>query len=231
MIIVCCARFVRMHSSKFRDPLISRAEPVTIITPIVDETLRMAGVPSIREEILDRFMNGQPRIAVVHGGEDHPPNVGARETIRRIIRCIWANDGIPFEVSQSAPCEELSQGLDGMNYGLLSRNFWAASVASLMEAHAYDGAIVLGACDKMMAGSLRALIEADLARQRRKARPVFAALIPSIIGRESHISEEDRRKFEPLRHRLPPTERAELDDLFRRPMQPLVSAQVKSILD
>ena len=229
--IVYCAHFVRMHSNKFRDPLISRAQPVTIITPVVDETLRMAGVPAIREQILDRFMNGQPRIAVVHGGEDHPPNVGARETIRRIIRSIWAQDGIPFEVSQSSPCEELSQGLDGMNYGLLSRNFWTASLASLMEAHAYDGAIVLGACDKMMAGSLRGLIEADLARQRRKARPVFALLIPSLIGRENHLPEDDRRKFEPLRHRLTESERAELDELFARPMKSHVYAHIKLILD
>src|SRR5438309_3043490 len=231
MIIVYCAHFVRMHSSKFRDPLISRAQPVTIITPIVDETLRIAGVSSIREEIIDRFMNGQPRIAVVHGGEDHPPNVGSRETIRRIIRQIWANDAIPFEVTQSSPCEELSQGLEGMNYGLLSRNFWTARLAALMEAHGYDGAIVMGACDKMMVGSLRALIEADLARQRRKARPVFAVLIPSLIGRENHLSDEDRRKFESLRHRLMETERGELDELLQRPMKPYVYAQVKLMLD
>ncbi|HMF01304.1 MAG TPA: hypothetical protein VKK06_15550, partial [Terriglobia bacterium] len=83
-----------MHSNKFRDPLITRAQPVTIITPIVDESLRMAGVPALREQILDRFMNGQPRIAVVHGGDDHPPNVGSKETIRRMIRQIWANGAI-----------------------------------------------------------------------------------------------------------------------------------------
>src|SRR2546425_6566215 len=83
----------------------------------------------------------------------------------------------------------------------------------------------------MMVGPFRALIEADLARQRRKARPVFAALIPSLIGRESHVSDEDRRKFDPLRHRLSQTERAELDDLFQRPMKPFVYAQVKLILD
>jgi dihydroxy-acid dehydratase len=220
-----------MHSSKHRDPLISRAQPVTIITPVVDETLRMAGVPSVREQILDRFMNGRPRIAVVHGSEDHPPNLGARETIRRIIRQIWTHDGIPFEVSLSVPCEELSQGLEGMSYGLLSRNFCTATLASLMEAHGYDGAVVLGVCDKMMVGTLRALIEADLARQRRKARPVFAALIPSLIGRENHVSDEDRRKFDLLRHRLSQSERAELDDLFQRPMKPFVYAQVKLILD
>jgi dihydroxyacid dehydratase/phosphogluconate dehydratase len=220
-----------MHSNKFRDPLISRAQPVTIIIPVVDETLRMAGVPALREQILDRFMNGQPRIAIVHGGDDHPPNVGAKETIRRLIRQIWANGGIPFEVSHCGPCEELSYLTEGMNYALLSRNFCTASLAAQVESHGYDAAIVLGACDKMMVGSLRALIETDLAHQRRKARPLFAMIIPSVIGRESFVSEEDRRKFEPLRHRLTDTERADLDRLFHRPMKPHVYAQVKALLD
>ena len=31
---------MKMHSSKFKDPLISRAQPVTIISPIIEETLR-----------------------------------------------------------------------------------------------------------------------------------------------------------------------------------------------
>jgi dihydroxyacid dehydratase/phosphogluconate dehydratase len=118
-----------------------------------------------------------------------------------------------------------------MNYALLSRNFFTAALAVLIEAHAYDGAIVLGVCDKMMVGSLRALAEADLAHQRRKARPVFAVMIPSVVGREVRVSEEDRRKFEPLRHRLSENERVELDELFHRPMKPNVYAQVKAILD
>ncbi len=222
---------MRMHSNKFKDPLISRPQPVTIITPVVDETLRIAGIAPVREQILDRFMSGQPRIAVVHGGEDHPPNLGSRETIRRSVRQIWANGALPFEVSQSVPCEDLSQGTDGMNYALLSRNFCTASLATLIEAHGYDGAIVLGVCDKMMVGSLRALIEADLAHQRRKARPIFAMLIPSMIGREAFVTEEEKRKFEPLRHRLPESERVELDELFHRPLKPQVYAQVKALLD
>jgi dihydroxyacid dehydratase/phosphogluconate dehydratase len=220
-----------MHSNKFRDPLISRAQPVTIVIPIVDETLRKAGVPVVREQIIDRFMNGNPRIAIVHGGDDHPPNVGLKETLRRAARQVWANGGIPFEVSYSSPCEELAYGTEGMNYALLTRNFCTASLAGLIEAHGYDGAIVFGACDKMMVGSLRALIETDIAHQRRKARPVFAMLIPSLIGRETHIADEDRRKFEPLRHRLGETERAELDRLLERPLKPHVYAQVKALLD
>ena len=119
---------MRMHSNKFKDPLISRPQPVTVITPIVDETLRLAGLPSVREQILDRFMSGQPRIAVVHGGEDHPPNVGCKETIRRLVRQIWSSGALPFEVSLPAPCEELAYGTDAMNYALLSRNFCAATL-------------------------------------------------------------------------------------------------------
>jgi len=220
-----------MHSNKFRDPLISRAQPVTIVVPVVDETLRRAGVSALREQILDRFMNGSTRIAVVHGGDDHPPNVGSKETIRRIIRQVWANGGIPFEVSHSSPCEELAYGTEGMNYALLARNFCTASLAGQIEAHGYDGAIVFGACDKMMVGSLRALIEADLAHQRRKARPVFALLIPSLVGREVRVTEEERRKFESVRQRLSETERAELDQLLEQPLKPHVYAQVKTLLD
>src|SRR5262249_22636345 len=148
-----------------------------------------------------------------------------------LIRQIWANGGLPFEVSQSIPCEELSYGTDAMNYALLTRNVCTASLAAHIEAHGYDGAIVLGICDKMMVGCLRALIEADLVRQRRKARPMFAVFIPSIIGREVFLTEEERRRFDPLRHRINEAERIELDALFHCPLKPHVYAQVKTVLD
>ena len=220
-----------MHSNRFKDPFISRAQPVTILTPMIEETLRIAGVLPVRDHILDRFMNGYPRIAVVHGGEDHPPNLGGKETRRGLIRNIWINGGLPFEVSQSVPCETLAQGTSGMNYALMSRNFCATNLATQIEAHGYDGAIVLGVCDKMMVGSLRALIEADLAHQRRKVRPMFAVLIPSIIGREAFFTDEERRRFESLRHRMLDSERAELDELLHRPLKPHVYAQLKALLD
>src|SRR5688572_9898485 len=114
---------MKMHSSKFKDPLISRAQPVTVIIPLVEETLRLAGIAPSREQILDLFMAGQPRVAVVHGGEDHPPHLGMKETTRRLIRQVWASHALPFDVSQAIPCEQLAQGTEGVHYGLLSRNF------------------------------------------------------------------------------------------------------------
>src|SRR6185436_14226862 len=222
---------MKMHSSKFKDPLISRAQPVTVISPIVEETLRSAGVVPNRDQILDLFMNAHPRIAVVHGGDDHPPNLGMKETIRRVIRHIWTNGALPFEISQDVPCEELAHGTEGASYGLLSRNFCAGSLAAHMEAHNYDAAIVFGACDKMLVGNLRALAETDIARQRRKARPIFAMVLPSLIPREVFASEEDRRRFEPLRGRMSNGQRSELDDLLHRPLKANVYAGLKCILD
>jgi dihydroxy-acid dehydratase len=222
---------MKMHSSKFRDPLITRAQPVTVLVPVIEEALRLACVQPHRDPIIDRFMNGAPRVAVVHGSEDHPPALGSKEMSRRLVRFIWASGGLPFEVAQSFPCEELSHATDGAHYALLSRNFCAANMASHMEEHGYDGAIVIGVCDKMMVGNLRALIETDLARQRRRARPIFAMVIPPAIGREVFVSEEDRRRFEPLKARLHEDERAQLDELLHRSMKPNVYAQIKSLLD
>ena len=222
---------MRMHSGKFKDALISRAQPVTIISPLVEETLRSAGIAPDRERILELFMSGHARIAVVHGGDDHPPSLGMKETIRRTVRQLWVNNALPFEIAQDVPCEELARGTDGANYGLLTRNLCTGSLAAHMEAHSYDAAIVLGVCDKMLAGNLRALAETDLARQRRRAHPLFALVLPSLISREVFASEEDRRRFEPLRSRLAPVDRGELDQLLQRPLKTEVYAGVKCLLD
>ena len=222
---------MRMHSGKFKDALISRAQPVTIISPLVEETLRSAGIAPDRERILELFMSGHARIAVVHGGDDHPPSLGMKETIRRTVRQLWVNNALPFEIAQDVPCEELARGTDGANYGLLTRNLCTGSLAAHMEAHSYDAAIVLGVCDKMLAGNLRALAETDLARQRRRAHQLFALVLPSLISREVFASEEDRRRFEPLRSRLAPVDRGELDQLLQRPLKTEVYAGVKCLLD
>jgi len=222
---------MKMHASKFKDPWISRAQPVTVVVPLVEETLRNSGLQPKRELILDYFMNGMPRIAVVHGGDDHPPNTGMKDTIRRVIRCVWSSEALPFEVVQSIPCDELSQGTEAANYGLLSRNLCAASLGAQMESHGYDAAIVIGACDKMLVGNLRGLVETDYARQRHSRRPVFGMVLPSWIGRESRMTEEDRMSFSSLLDRMPEHSSAELADLLRRPLGPDVYASIKCILD
>jgi len=222
---------MKMHSSKFKDPLISRAEPITLLTPVIEEALRLAGVSPNRDQVIERFMGGAPRIAVVCGSTDHPPAIGSKDIARRLMRLIWMNGAIPFEVVQSFPCEELSQWTDGAHYALLSRNLCTASMAAHIEEHGYDAAVVIGVCDKMMVGNLRALIEADLSRQRRRSRPFFAMLIPSLVGRDTYLPDEDRRRLELLKPKLTENERKDLESWLQRPLRPDVYAAIKSLVD
>jgi len=219
-----------MHSGKSRALSNNNVPPVTSFVPLVEEALRSAGVPPEREHIIERFMSGQPRFAVIHGGSDHPPSIGMKDTVRRAIRAVWLGNAIPFDVVQSIPCEEMSHGTPAA-YGLLSRNFCAASTAAQMEIHNYDAAIVMGACDRMLVGNLRGLVETDLARQRRKGRPVFAFVLPSTIGRDTLLTADDRARFEALRARMSEPDRVQLDDLLHRPLRASVYAELKSLLD
>ena len=222
---------MKMHSQRFRDPLICQAQPFTILDPVIEESLRFAGIRPNRESILERFMGGQPRVAVIHGSEDHPPSLGARELARRLIRHLWDENALPIGVSHAVPCEELAHGLPGSNYVFLGRNMCASNIAALMEAHGYDAAFVLGACDKMLVGALRALVEVDIARQRRKARPLYASFIPVSVGHEVHLSERERHPFERIRDKLPPEGVKDLFGLIEQPISPLAYEKIKNFLD
>ena len=137
----------------------------------------------------------------------------------------------PFEVAQILSMRRACARRDGGHYALLARNFCAANMAMHMETQGYDDAIVIGVCDKMVVGNIRALIETDLARQRRRSRPVFAMVLPTLIGRESFATDEEKRRFEPLKARLSENERRELEELLQRPLKPNVYAQFKALLD
>ena len=220
-----------MHSQRFKDPLLSQARAVTYMCPLIEETLRSSRIQPNRENIIDRFVTGQPRIAVVRGSEDHPYSVGCRDIVRRLVRQVWTEGALPIEVSQAVPCEELSLTLPGSHYAFLGRNVCAANFGTLMEAHGYDAAMVIGACDKMLAGVLRALVEADLARQNRKARPVYALFIPPNVSSEVYLDEEQRRRFDYLRDKLTNAECRKLFDLLDRPITSELYGKMKACLD
>jgi hypothetical protein len=56
-------------------------------------------------------------------------------------------------------------------------------------------------------------------------------VVPSLISREVFATEEESRRFEPLRTRLAAPERGQLDELLHRPLKSEVYAGVKCLLD
>lgn len=222
---------MKMHPHRLKDPMIGAAHPITILGPLIEESMRLARVRPDRGKILERFMSGQPRVAVVHGSEDHPAAIGSRVIVRRLIRHLWLAGALPIEMSLAVPSEELAQGRPGAHYAFLSRNLCAASLASQLEAHGYDAAFVLGACDKMLVGALRALAEADLVRQQRRSRPLYGIFIPTTVGPPVHLEEEGRRRFDKFRERMPQPERDRIFALIERPIDGRVYEQIKIEVD
>jgi dihydroxyacid dehydratase/phosphogluconate dehydratase len=160
-------RTMRMHDSSFNDPIIHQPVPITLILPFMMEVLRNAGIKTSRDEVVSRLMIGSPRIAIIHGGEDHPAQVLDQDFIKKAVRSLWARNGLPFPMANPGVCDGIAQGHVGMSHVLLSRNLASLNVITQCEAHGYQGALVLTSCDKRPAGEVAGLVQVDLARIKK----------------------------------------------------------------
>ncbi len=223
---------VRMHSEKFNDPIISAAEPVTLFLPILERVLGGVGIQATRDELIDRFMSGRPRVVVVYGSKDHPAQIYDHEVAARCVRAIWDRGALPFEMVETAICDGIAQGHRGMSYSLLSRNLTAASLIGMLEGHGYDAALVLDSCDKRPVGDLAALVEVDLARQRTGRRPFYAAFIPANVMPERHLPQDVQDELLGLRDRVDnPAYKDEITELLKHKLKCNTYAMFKKLLD
>jgi len=62
--------------------------------------------------------------------------------------------GVPFEFNTIAVCDGLAMGHEGMRYSLPSREVIADSVEIMVQAHRFDGMVLVTNCDKVTPGML-----------------------------------------------------------------------------
>ena len=130
-------RTMRMHDPSFNDPIIHQPVPITLILPFMIDVLRNAGVKTSRDEVVKRLMTGSPRIAIIHGGEDHPAQVLDQDFIKKAVRSLWMRNALPFPMANPGVCDGIAQGHIGMSHVLLSRNLASLNVITQCEAHGY----------------------------------------------------------------------------------------------
>ncbi len=75
---------------------------------------------------------------------------------------ILSAGGVPFEFGVIGVCDGIAMGHDGMCYSLPSREIIADSIECMVEAHKFDGLVLVGACDKIIPGMLMALFRMDI---------------------------------------------------------------------
>jgi dihydroxy-acid dehydratase len=70
--------------------------------------------------------------------------------------------GTPFQFHTIAVCDGIAMGHDGMRYSLPSRDVITGSIEIMVEAHGFDGMVLVGSCDKIVPGMLMAAAHLDI---------------------------------------------------------------------
>ncbi|RLI79474.1 dihydroxy-acid dehydratase [Archaeoglobales archaeon] len=75
---------------------------------------------------------------------------------------IYSAGGVPFEFGVIGVCDGIAMGHEGMKFALPSREIIADSIEAMVEAHRFDGLVVVGACDKIVPGMLMAVLRLNI---------------------------------------------------------------------
>jgi dihydroxy-acid dehydratase len=222
---------MRMHDASLGDPVIEQPEPITLFLPILEASLRRAGIAPGRDEMIRRFMGGAPRVVIVGGARDHPAQIDDDDVSKRAVAALWGQGALPFETTEPAVCDGIAQGHYGMTFSLISRNLTTANLVAQIEAHVYDAALLLGSCDKRPIGDLAAVIEVDLYRRRRGKKPFYACFIPAHVMPERPLSPELRTGLAALKGRAGSAYDEEIDALLQHRLKCNTYAMFKKLLD
>ena len=104
----------------------------------------------------------KPLIAVANSwNEIVPGHYHLKQMAEHIKNAIWAAGGRPMEFNTIAACDGAAQGR-GMHYILPMRDIIAASVELMLQAHSFDGVVMIASCDKIIPGMLMAAARCNL---------------------------------------------------------------------
>ncbi len=116
----------------------------------------------------------KPFIAVVNSWtEIVPGHIHLQELAKSVKEGIKEAGGMPFEFHTIAVCDGLAMGHKGMKYSLPSRDVIANSIEIMIEAHAFDGMVLIPACDEIVPGHLMAAARLDIPTIVLTGGPMF----------------------------------------------------------
>lgn len=97
----------------------------------------------------------KPIIAVISAKSEIVPGHMHLDRISDAVKAgIYAAGGTPVVVPSIGICDGIAMGHAGMKYSLPSRELIADSVESMLIGHAFDGAVLIPNCDKIVPGML-----------------------------------------------------------------------------
>jgi dihydroxy-acid dehydratase len=110
------------------------------------------------EGLPDEAFDGRPVIAIVNTGSDAVPcNAHLSELVAHVKAGVWSAGGVPLE------CRTFGLGETMLRpTAMLYRNLVAMEVEEALRANPFDGAVLLGGCDKTTPALVMAAASVDL---------------------------------------------------------------------
>lgn len=105
----------------------------------------------------------RPLIAIVNSANEIIPGHIHLDTVVEAVKAgVRMAGGTPIEFGSIGICDGIAMGHEGMRYSLASRELIADSAESMLMAHAFDGAVFIPNCDKIIPGMLMAAARVNL---------------------------------------------------------------------
>jgi len=105
----------------------------------------------------------KPLIAVANSANEIVPGHIHLNNISAAVKAgIRMAGGTPIEFGTIGVCDGIAMGHKGMNYSLVSRETIADSVEIMLQAHQFDGVVMVTNCDKIIPGMLMALLRVNI---------------------------------------------------------------------
>ena len=112
--------------------------------------------------LTDEEMN-RPLVAVFSSKSDIIPGHNNLDKISEAVKAgIYMAGGVPFEIDTIGVCDGIAMNHDGMHYSLVSRETIADSFEIAVQGHAFDAAVCIPNCDKIVPGMLLGALRANL---------------------------------------------------------------------
>jgi dihydroxy-acid dehydratase len=122
-----------------------------------------------------------PFIGVVNSwNEVIPGHIHLDKLAEAVKAGIRMAGGVPFEFNTIGICDGIAMGHNGMKNSLPSREIIADSIELMVEAHQFDGMVMIPTCDKIVPGHLMAAGRLDIPTIVVTGGP----MMPGIVGDE-----------------------------------------------
>ncbi|SNQ62647.1 dihydroxy-acid dehydratase [Candidatus Methanoperedens nitratireducens] len=122
-----------------------------------------------------------PFIGVVNSWNEVVPGHIHLDKLAEAVKAgIRMAGGVPFEFNTIGICDGIAMGHTGMKNSLPSRELIADSIELMVEAHQFDGMVMIPTCDKIVPGHLMAAGRLDIPTVVVTGGP----MMPGIVGDE-----------------------------------------------